>query len=72
MSDLHDLPNILPQSKFEMITDTASVAAIASPWWLPVLKTTSEISAIMLPILGAVWLITQIGWKWYRELKAKN
>ena len=64
--------NLIPQSKFEMVTDTASVVAIASPWWLPLLKETSEIAAFVLPILGVVWLVTQIGWKWYRELKANH
>jgi hypothetical protein len=62
---------MLPDGKFEWITDTASVVAIASPWWLPLLKETSEVAAYILPILGAIWLATQIGWKWYRELKAK-
>lgn len=55
-----------------MVTDTASVVAIASPWWLPLLKETSEIAAFVLPILGVFWLVTQIGWKWYRELKSKQ
>jgi len=72
MTDFHHLSTLIPQSKFEMVTDTASVVAIASPWWLPLLKETSEIAAFVLPILGVVWLVTQIGWKWYRELKAKH
>jgi hypothetical protein len=70
MSELHDtISNLLPQSKFEMVTDTASVVAIVSPWWLPYLKETSEIAGYVLPIAGVLWLVTQIGWKWYRELK---
>lgn len=69
MSDLHDFQNLLPQTPFEKISDTVSVVAVMSPWWLPWLKETSEIAAFVLPILGVVWLITQIGWKWYRELK---
>jgi hypothetical protein len=69
MSDIH---NFLPPTKFEMATDTASVVAIASPWWLPLLKESSEIAAYILPILGVLWLTTQIGWKWYRELKPKQ
>jgi hypothetical protein len=71
MSDLHNLPNVLPQSKFEMVTDTASVVAIASPWWLPYLKETSEIAALLLPIFGVTWLAIQIGFKFYKEWKAK-
>jgi hypothetical protein len=72
MSDFHHITNLIPQSKFEMVTDTASVVAIASPWWLPLLKETSEVAAYVLPILGVVWIATQIGWKWYREIKSKD
>jgi hypothetical protein len=72
MTDLHYLSNLMPSSKFEMVTDTASVVAIASPWWLPVLKETSEVAAYVLPILGVMWLVTQIGWKWYREFYPKQ
>lgn len=72
MSDLHAIQALIPQSKFEMVTDTASVVAIASPWWLPLLKEASEVAAFVLPILGVFWLVTQIGWKWYRELKGKH
>lgn len=72
MSDIHSLQNMFPQTKFEMVTDTASVAAIVSPWWIPWLKESSEIAAMVLPIMGVVWLATQIGWKWYRELSPKE
>lgn len=69
MSDLHELQALIPQTKFEMVTDTASIVAIVSPWWIPWLREASEIAAYVLPILGVLWLTTQIGWKWYRELK---
>lgn len=46
-----------------MVTDTGAVAAIASPWWLPTLHDVSQFAAEWLPILGAVWLIVQIGVK---------
>jgi hypothetical protein len=55
--------NLIPQSKFEMITDTGAVAAAASPWWLPWLKTISDDAALILPILGVAWLLLQIGLK---------
>ena len=71
MTDLHDIHSLLPQSKFEMVTDAASVVAIGSPWWLPFLKGTSEIAAMLLPIMGVTWLAVQIGFKIYREMKAK-
>lgn len=67
----HYLSTLLPDGKFEMVTDTASVVAIASPWWLPILKESSEVAAYVLPILGVAWLVTQIGWKWYREIKTR-
>jgi len=52
--------NLLPQSKFEMVTDTGAVAAAASPWWLPWLKHISDDAALILPILGVAWLLLQI------------
>ena len=67
---MSDVSHLLPQTTFEKVADVASIAAIASPWWLPVLKETSELAAFILPILGVVWLATQIGWKWYRELQS--
>lgn len=37
-----------------------SAGAIFSPWWLPALKTISETAALLVPILGVVWLAVQI------------
>lgn len=71
MSDLHALQALAPQGGFEIVTDTASVVAIASPWWLPWLKETSEIAAYVLPIMGVLWLATQIGFKFYHQFKSK-
>lgn len=42
------------------ITNATAGAAVVSPFWLPVLQTTSEVASIVLPILGAVWLLVQI------------
>lgn len=41
---------------------TAAVAAtaVASPVWLPWLSTTSEVAAVIAPILGTIWLVVQI------------
>jgi hypothetical protein len=41
-------------------TDTVAVAAVVSPFWLPVLQDVSTLAALFVPILGAVWLIVQI------------
>lgn len=55
----------------EVVTDTGAVAAIVSPLWLPALHTASEIAALILPILGATWLIVQIIIKLHQALKRK-
>lgn len=49
-----------------MITNAVATAAIVSPVWLPWLNTVSELAALMIPILGAVWLITQIAQVWFK------
>jgi hypothetical protein len=71
MNDLH-FHDLLPQGKFEIVTDTTSVVALASPWWLPWLKEMSELAALWLPILGAVWIIVQIGFKFYLHFREKR
>lgn len=47
----------------EVVTDTGAVAAIMSPWWLPAVHQVSDVAALALPILGAVWLVVQIAIK---------
>lgn len=42
-------------------TTYVASAAVTSPLWLPSLKDVSEVAGLLLPILGAVWLIVQIG-----------
>jgi len=51
---------ILPHSKVEALTDTVAMSAMASPLWLPWLKDVSEISGILLPTAGLIWIIVQI------------
>lgn len=41
-------------------TDAVAVAGATSPIWLPALSNISQVAALLLPILGAVWLIVQI------------
>jgi hypothetical protein len=50
----------------EMLTDTGAIAAIASPWWLPALHSVSDVAALVLPILGVLWLCLQIAVKIYQ------
>jgi hypothetical protein len=49
----------------EIVTDAAAAGAVASPIWLPTLHQASEFAAMILPILGALWLALQIGLKIY-------
>lgn len=44
----------------EMVTDTGAIVAIASPWWLPALHEVSDVAALVLPIIGVLWLCLQI------------
>jgi hypothetical protein len=41
-------------------TDTVAAAAVVSPFWLPILQDVSGIAALIVPILGAIWLVVQI------------
>ena len=51
------------------VTASAAGAAVTSPWWLPQLQQISAISADVLPILGALWLILQIVVKLWETLQ---
>ena len=54
-----------------MITNAVAAAALVSPVWLPWLDKVSELAALMIPILGAIWLITQISQSWLKWYKRK-
>lgn len=41
-------------------TDAVAAAAAVSPIWLPWLREVSEIAGLVVPILGAFWLLLQI------------
>jgi hypothetical protein len=53
----------------KVATDVGAVAALTSPYWLPTLHTVSEIAALIVPILGAIWLVIQITHYLYRISK---
>ncbi|UFS67872.1 hypothetical protein LO749_20800 [Paracoccus denitrificans] len=63
-----------PPSAAKELVDGASAsissAALTSPFWLPALKNTSEIAALLTPILGGAWLIVQIIQK-IKEIRKK-
>jgi hypothetical protein len=54
----------------ERLTDATAVAAVASPVWLPWLQTVSEISALLLPFAGLVWLVIQMIFFLKKETKS--
>lgn len=60
---------------FENLTSVTAGAAMTSPWWLPALHGFSQIAAEAAPILGALWLLVQIGSKlheMYKRHKTKD
>jgi hypothetical protein len=54
------LQALLPQTKFEKITDGVAVMGTVSPFWLPWLKQWSDMAYIVMPLAGLTWLIVQI------------
>jgi hypothetical protein len=52
--------NTNPQSMYDHTTTAVASAAVSSPLWLPSLKDVSDTAALLLPILGAAWLVVQI------------
>jgi hypothetical protein len=48
-----------------------TVSAITSPWWLPILHQVSDAAALVLPIIGLLWLLVQITLKLYQVHKGK-
>lgn len=48
------------QSLTERTTDGIAIASVTSPVWLPGLQHISETAALVVPILGAIWLVVQI------------
>lgn len=51
----------------EIATDIVAVAAVASPWWLPSLAQLHDGAAWVLPLLGVLWLLLQIGGWFYAK-----
>lgn len=47
-------------STVDRVTDGVAVGMVSSPVWLPGLQQVSEIAALVVPILGAIWLLVQI------------
>lgn len=47
----------------EYATDAVATAAVTSPLWLEWLREVSLVAGLLVPILGAGWLIVQIYYK---------
>ncbi|TGQ11239.1 hypothetical protein EN858_15065 [Mesorhizobium sp. M4B.F.Ca.ET.215.01.1.1] len=47
----------------EKVTNTVAAASVISPLWLPSLAEVSQAAALMLPILGCLYLLVQLYWK---------
>ena len=52
----------------DKISYIVSAGAITSVGWLPTLEEISSIAALLLPIIGIIWLIVQIIYK----IKTRN
>ena len=44
----------------DVVKGAGAVAAIVSPWWLTIIKTVSEGAALILPVMGVIWLVIQM------------
>jgi hypothetical protein len=42
------------------LNNTIAVGAVATPVWWPALTNISEVAAVVLPILGVIWLVIQM------------
>jgi hypothetical protein len=40
-------------------TNYVAAGAVVSPWWLPSLADVSETAALLLPIVGLLWIVVQ-------------
>ena len=47
-------------NRMEHTTNAIAAAAVTSPWWLEALRDASTVAGLLVPILGAVWLLVQI------------
>jgi hypothetical protein len=60
------LINTLSEMKVS-VTSIIAASAVASPAWLPWLQTVSVVAATIMPILGVIYLSTQIIQAWTKK-----
>jgi hypothetical protein len=53
----------------DQATHFVAGAAITSPWWTELLLDASYYAGIIMPIFGAIWLLTQIVRAWREPVK---
>lgn len=53
-------------------SNVVAASAVASPVWLPSLQTVSETAALVLPIVGVLWLMIQIGFFLHSKIKNRK
>ena len=51
----------------DQATHVIAGAAIASPWWTTLLLDASYYAGVLMPIFGAIWLLTQIARAWWSK-----
>jgi hypothetical protein len=57
----------MKETLFDRVTTGIAAGSLASPFWLPWLKTVSDVAALLLPIFGLVWLVVQIATRLLRK-----
>lgn len=55
-------------SNMDHATTIVAVSAVSSPWWLQALHAVSDGAALVLPILGVIWLVIQMT-AWFLKKK---
>lgn len=61
---IHNIKDVLMG---DHLTNWLATLAVLSPVWLPFLMDVSQIAALLLPILGGLWLLVQIWSKVFRN-----
>lgn len=72
MPDLYQLSTYLPKTKVDAVTDVTAIGFTASPIWLPALQGISEIAALLLPVVGILLAVVQIGCRIYVTYKGRS
>lgn len=58
-----NISQLMTEPATQKATTVIAGAAVASPWWLSMLKEFSQIAADLLPIAGLIWIMIQVGYR---------